>query len=162
MVPERAGWGGGARELADRCFAAAGPSRVRSANVGRRWDARLALPKLWMNYAILVSMTRITRSTARKRATPSRKTSARTGYWIFQEAKARLSEVVRRARSEGPQHVTVHGRDGVVVIAEEEFRRLKGDVTGAALVAAMQASPFRETEIEPKPVRMPFRDVGLP
>jgi prevent-host-death family protein len=80
---------------------------------------------------------------------------------MFQDAKARLSEVVRRARSEGPQHVTVRGRNGVVVIAEEEFRRLKGEFTGAALVAAMQASPFRESELEPKRMPMPVRDVGL-
>jgi prevent-host-death family protein len=85
----------------------------------------------------------------------------RKAYWVFHEAKARLSEVVRRARSEGPQHVTVHGRDAVVVVAEEEFRRLKGEVTGEALVAAMQASPSRDVEIEPKGVRMPVRDIDL-
>ena len=111
--------------------------------------------------AILVSVTRIANPAARKRRKPTAKVPGRAGYWIFQEAKARLSEVVRRARSEGPQHVTVHGRDGVVVVAEEEFRRLKGDLTGAALVDAMQASPFRETEIEPPRVPMPVRDVGL-
>ena len=64
-------------------------------------------------------------------------------------------------RSEGPQHVTVHGRDEVVVIAAEEFRRLKGDLTGQALVAAMQASPHRDIEIEPGRSRMPVRDVIL-
>jgi prevent-host-death family protein len=80
---------------------------------------------------------------------------------MFQDAKARLSEVVRRARSEGPQHVTVRGRNGVVVIAEEDFRRLKGELTGAALVAAMQASPFQEVELEPKRMPMPVRNVGL-
>jgi prevent-host-death family protein len=106
-------------------------------------------------------MTRSAKTTAQKRAKTNRKRSLRKGYWIFQEAKARLSEVVRRARSEGPQHVTVRGRDGVVVIAEAEFRRLKGDLSGAALVAAMQASPFRDNEIEPKRVRMPVRDVVL-
>jgi prevent-host-death family protein len=109
----------------------------------------------------LVRMTRSAKTTAQKRAKTNRKRSSRKGHWIFQEAKARLSEVVRRARSEGPQHVTVRGRDGVVVIAEAEFRRLKGDLSGAALVAAMQASPFRDNEIEPKRVRMPVRDVVL-
>jgi hypothetical protein len=68
---------------------------------------------------------------------------------------------VRRVRSEGPQHVTVHGRDEVVVIAAEEFRRLKGDLTGQALVAAKQASPHRDIEIEPGRSRMPVRDVIL-
>lgn len=93
-------------------------------------------------------------SSGRKRAKPTAKPLERKNHWIFQDAKARLSEVVRRARSEGPQHVTVHGRDGVVVLAEEEFRRLKGEVTGAALVAAMQASPSREVEIELRRARL--------
>jgi hypothetical protein len=64
-------------------------------------------------------------------------------------------------RSEGPQHVTVRGRDEVVVIAAEEFRRLKGDLTGQALIAAMQASPHRDIDIEPRGVRMRVRDVAL-
>ena len=36
--------------------------------------------------------------------------------WSLQEAKAKFSEVVRRAQSEGPQTVTVHGRDAVQII----------------------------------------------
>lgn len=85
----------------------------------------------------------------------------RLGYWLLQDAKARFSELVRKVRSEGPQHVTVHGRDEVVVIAAEEFRRLKGSATGKALIEAMQASPHREIEFEPKRTRMPVRDVVL-
>jgi prevent-host-death family protein len=81
------------------------------------------------------------------------------GRWLLQDAKARFSELVRRVRSEGPQHVTVHGRDEVVVIAAEEFHRLKGDRSGAALVAALQASPYRDLEIEPGRTRLPVRDV---
>jgi len=44
--------------------------------------------------------------------------------WKLQDAKARFSEVVRRAREEGPQRVTVRGQDAVVVIAADEFERL--------------------------------------
>ncbi|HTT80785.1 MAG TPA: type II toxin-antitoxin system Phd/YefM family antitoxin [Stellaceae bacterium] len=83
------------------------------------------------------------------------------GHWPLQDAKARFSEVVRRARNDGPQHVTVHGRDEVVIVAAEEFRRLKGDRSGAALVAALQASPYRDVNIEPRRGRMPVRDVKL-
>jgi prevent-host-death family protein len=83
------------------------------------------------------------------------------GHWLLQDAKARFSELVRRARSEGPQHVTVHGRDEVVVVSAEEFRRLKGDRTGEALIAAMQASPDRDVNIEPGRARLPVRDVDL-
>jgi prevent-host-death family protein len=79
----------------------------------------------------------------------------------LQDAKARFSELVRRVRVEGPQHVTVHGRDEVVVVAAEEFRRLQGDLTGAALVAAMQASPYRDIDVEPRRSRLPARDVVL-
>lgn len=83
------------------------------------------------------------------------------GYWLLQDAKARFSELVRRVRSEGPQHVTIHGRDEVVVIAAEEFRRLKGDRTGQALVDAIQTSPHRDIEIEIPGTPMPVRDVSL-
>ena len=85
----------------------------------------------------------------------------RPGSWPLQDAKARFSELVRRARQDGPQHVTVHGRDEVVIVAAEEFRRLKGDLSGAALVKALQASPHRDVNIEPRRGRMPVRDVKL-
>src|SRR5580698_1408223 len=85
----------------------------------------------------------------------------RPGRWLLQDAKARFSELVRRVRADGPQHVTVHGRNEVVVVAAEEFRRLKGDVTGASLVAALQASPYREIDLEPRRSRLPVRDATL-
>ena len=44
--------------------------------------------------------------------------------WKLEDAKARFSELVRRAQSEGPQRVTVRGRDAVVVISAEELERL--------------------------------------
>ena len=108
-------------------------------------------------------MTRIEKSKLTKQAKPRRQArgSRRPGHWLLQDAKARFSELVRRVRSEGPQHVTVHGRDEVVVIAAEEFRRLKGDLTGQALIAAMQASPHRDIDIEPKRAPMPVREVSL-
>lgn len=81
--------------------------------------------------------------------------------WLLHEAKARFSELVRRVHSEGPQHVTVHGREEVVVLSAEEFRRLKGDQTGEALIAAMQASPHRDVDIAPSRARLPVRDVVL-
>jgi len=86
---------------------------------------------------------------------------SRSGYWLLQDAKARFSELVRRVRSEGPQHVTVHGRDEVVVIAAEEFRRLKGNLTGEVLIEAIQSSPHRDIDIEPRRAPLPVRDVSL-
>ncbi|MBO0140399.1 type II toxin-antitoxin system prevent-host-death family antitoxin [Agrobacterium sp. Ap1] len=52
------------------------------------------------------------------------KTSAKDNIWKLEDAKARFSEVVRRARNEGPQHVTVRGQDSVVVISTEELAKL--------------------------------------
>jgi prevent-host-death family protein len=91
----------------------------------------------------------------------SRRQDLPPGRWLLQDAKARFSELVRRVRSEGPQHVTVHGRDEVVIVSAEEFRRLKGERSGEALIAAMQESPYRDIDIEPKRDRMPVRRVDL-
>ncbi len=44
------------------------------------------------------------------------RTRTRPGHWLLQDAKARFSELVRLVLSEGPQHVTIHVRDAVVVI----------------------------------------------
>lgn len=46
--------------------------------------------------------------------------------WQLQAAKQHLSEVVDRARSEGPQVVTKHGKAAVVVVSVEEYQRLRG------------------------------------
>lgn len=110
----------------------------------------------------LVSMTRLLKS---KSAPPKKRkpeaAKGRRGYWLLQDAKSRFSELVRKVRSEGPQHVTVHGRDEVVIIAAEEFRRMRGNMTGEALIKAMQASPYRDVNIEPKRKPMPVRDTSL-
>jgi prevent-host-death family protein len=41
--------------------------------------------------------------------------------WQLQEAKAKLSEVVEKALTEGPQRVTRHGKDSVIVVSEEDY-----------------------------------------
>jgi len=44
--------------------------------------------------------------------------------WPLQDAKARFSELVKRAQQHGPQHVSVRGEPTVVVISEKEFKKL--------------------------------------
>jgi antitoxin Phd len=59
--------------------------------------------------------------------------------WQLQTAKQRFSELVERARREGPQVVTKHGREAVVVVSAEEYRRLqepRGD-----LIAFLRSAP---------------------
>ncbi len=54
---------------------------------------------------------------------PSSKDRSRKA-WKLEDAKARFSEVVRLAQSDGPQRVTVRGRETVVVMSVEEFKRI--------------------------------------
>ncbi len=85
----------------------------------------------------------------------------RTGRWALQQAKAQFSELVRTAQTHGPQHVTVHGRDSVVVLSEVEYTRLKGEHSGQLLVELLASSPLRDVEFEHAGVRGPVRDVDL-
>ena len=94
---------------------------------------------------ILVSMTR----------------TKKTRAWKLQDAKARFSELVRKAKSEGPQRVTVHGREEVVVVSVEDYRRVKGERSGRALVALMHDSPLRDIKIVRRRTRPQVRGVDL-
>ena len=44
--------------------------------------------------------------------------------WQLQEAKNRLSELVRAAQDRGPQTITVRGKDAVVVMSAEGYHRM--------------------------------------
>jgi len=62
--------------------------------------------------------------------------------WSVQEAKAKFSEVVRRAQSEGPQLVTVHGKPAVTISAVADKAEMQAE-TGATLVELLNNSPLR-------------------
>jgi prevent-host-death family protein len=90
--------------------------------------------------------------------------------WPLQEAKAKFSELVRLAQSEGPQTVTVHGEPAVVITAvKAEPKLIAGKYqptgTGLDLVRAMQACPFPELfdDLERLRLKEPvvLRDVDL-
>ena len=66
--------------------------------------------------------------------------------WQLQEAKNRLSELVQKARIEGPQVITLHGRDAVVVMAAGEFRRFVKP--RGSLVDFIRKSPLASAAIE--------------
>jgi antitoxin Phd len=46
---------------------------------------------------------------------------AEADTWKLQDAKARFSELVRRARGGKPQRVTVHGKEAVIIVDAERF-----------------------------------------
>ena len=62
--------------------------------------------------------------------------------WQLQTAKARFSELFRRARSEGPQYVTRQGKEAVVVIGAEEFEKLRRRHRKTSLVQFFAESPL--------------------
>lgn len=69
--------------------------------------------------------------------------------WQLQEAKARFSEVFRLARERGPQRVTKHGREAVVVIPAEEYARITAPQRRPTSIAQFfAASPLRDSGIE--------------
>lgn len=59
--------------------------------------------------------------------------------WQLQAAKQHFSELVERARRDGPQVVTKHGKDAVVVVSAEEYRRLSGNQP--SLVEFIRSAP---------------------
>ena len=49
----------------------------------------------------------------------------KNNMWQLQEAKNRFSELVNKVLSEGPQVVTRRGEEVVVIVSNEEFKKLK-------------------------------------
>ena len=86
----------------------------------------------------------------------------RGGSWKLQDARARLSEVIRKARTEGPQRVTVRGKDALVILAADEFERLTGGPrrAGADLMAFLQTTGL--AAVIPERDKDTGRDVELP
>jgi prevent-host-death family protein len=63
--------------------------------------------------------------------------------WDQQQAKAKFSEVIRRARSEGPQLVTTRGAKPVVVLSEDDYRALIGNRPTSFRDLLLPGSPLK-------------------
>lgn len=79
--------------------------------------------------------------------------------WTVAEAKAKFSEVIDRAQSDGPQTITRSGRTAVVVVGAEEWER-KTRRTGN-LAEFFAASPLRRSGLKAKRVKDRPRQVDL-
>jgi prevent-host-death family protein len=77
-----------------------------------------------------------------------------TVYWQMQEAKNRLSEVVERACTAGPQIITVRGQVRAVILSAEEYARLTQP--RESLSEFFQRSPLVGLDLE----HQPRSDVG--
>lgn len=79
--------------------------------------------------------------------------------WQVQTAKQRFSELVERAVTDGPQFVTKHGRETVVVLEVGQYRRLMG-VPMDFKEFLMTMPPIDDLEIERRSDE-PMREIDL-
>ena len=81
--------------------------------------------------------------------------------WQVQTAKQRFSELVERAVNEGPQIVTKHGRETVVVLDIEDYRRLTGtESTGMTFKEFLLTMPRTDDLVIERSKDMP-REIDL-
>lgn len=69
-----------------------------------------------------------------------------THVWTVAEAKAKFSEVLEKAQSEGPQRITRHGRTTAMVVAANEWNRKasrKGNLAEFFAASPLRGSGFK-------------------
>jgi antitoxin Phd len=79
--------------------------------------------------------------------------------WQLQDAKNRFSELMRRAREEGPQVITRHGRDAAVLVSAEAFRKISKPA--GSLAEFVRKSPLSGLKLELRRSRDTGRDLSL-
>ena len=79
--------------------------------------------------------------------------------WQLQDAKARLSEVVKSAARKGPQEITVRGEPAAVVLSQADYQRLVRGKPG--FVDFLRASPFVGVELDLRRDRSKTRAVSF-
>ena len=85
-----------------------------------------------------------------------------TASWQLQAAKARFSELFRRARSEGPQLITRQGKEGVVMISDEQYEQLVGKAhQPKSLLQFFRESPLVGLELNLERDKDEGRDIEL-
>ncbi len=85
--------------------------------------------------------------------------------WALQDAKARFSEVVKRAQSEGPQEVTIRGQPAAYIVSTRDFETLRREQgPGSNLIDLLvEGEPWPDefAELVDQRSRLPGRDVDL-
>ena len=78
--------------------------------------------------------------------------------WPLQEAKAKFSELLRRAKEDGPQVVTVHGKPFASIVAIDLDHPTEDNETGQIIVDAFKKCPVKDFEIPRVRDFGPFRE----
>ena len=79
--------------------------------------------------------------------------------WTVVEAKAKFSEVLDRAKSEGPQTITRNGRTAAVIVSAEEWDRKT--LRKGTLAEFFASSPFRKSGVQIRRLKGRLRKVDL-
>jgi antitoxin Phd len=79
--------------------------------------------------------------------------------WTLQDAKNRFSKVVEKAIVEGPQRVTKHGKEAVVIVSSEEWAQIQG--RGLSLADFFLNSPLSGSLVDIPRDKSPIRTVEL-
>jgi prevent-host-death family protein len=66
--------------------------------------------------------------------------------WQLQEAKNKLTEVINKALSSGPQTITRRGKKTAVVISIEDYKKLTSKAE--SLADFFKNSPFKDIDID--------------
>lgn len=104
----------------------------------------------------------ITSQTSHMKKPESARSSPGGHAWQVQTAKAKFSEVFRLARTEGPQRITRQGKEGVVMISEEQYGRLMVKSRQPKnIVQFFRQSPLAGVELDLKRDKDRGRDVEL-
>jgi antitoxin Phd len=79
--------------------------------------------------------------------------------WQLQEAKNKFSKLVEKAQSEGPQFVTKHGKESVVVLSVEDYQRIIKPKSN--LFQFIQSSPLSKISVDIERDKSVSRDIEL-
>lgn len=79
--------------------------------------------------------------------------------WQLQEAKARLSELVKTAQRAGPQQITVRGKPVAVVLARGDYDKLIADKP--RFVDFLGNSPLKGISLNVRRDKSTARDIKL-
>lgn len=79
--------------------------------------------------------------------------------WQLQEAKNKFSNLVDKARHDGPQVVTKHGKESVVIIAIEDYQKLNKPTSD--LISFFNKSPISDINLDLTRDKSSSREIEL-
>lgn len=79
--------------------------------------------------------------------------------WQLQDAKSKFSHLVEKALHNGPQFVTKHGNNAVVILSFEEYQKITRSKSD--LIEFLRSSPLANIELDISRDKNPPREIEL-